>query len=116
MGIETETPSVWTPPSWQFSPDQLIQMAQQQLWEDQRDIVAGALDSDQNISGPITGTQNENENTYNVSKIGLENRDGEDMRNSVKAWDYEVDKNMRRTEPLAGWANGMKDGPANPQP
>ena len=108
--------ATWKPLCWQYDTQQLLAQARQALWNDQTEIISGVLDtSDRAISGNMPGTVNENEELVDVADGGATHRDGQNLDTVKDNWSNEMD-NMRRTEPLAAWANGAKDGPANPQP
>ena len=93
----------WTPAVWQQGPDALIATAQQQLWQDQQDITSDVLGSDDRaFDGTKTSDQNESDIMVPAAAMSR-----------GQAWQQQV-SDMRRTEPLAAWASGMKDGPPNP--
>ena len=95
----------WTPAVWTEGPDKLVADAEQQLWADQADVGAVLAGTDRAMGGSGTSDQNE-------SDIML---DPADRANSGRLAQWNDSLNdMRRNEPLAAWASGAHDGPANP--
>lgn len=101
-GDATQGPP-WTPLVWQEGPDKLVADAQAAIFEDYGEITNGILGGDDHaISGPATGKENE---TDQVIAPAPQSR--------TAVWQDGL-KDLRRDEPLAAWATGTHDGPANP--
>jgi hypothetical protein len=112
--LDFDPNGIWKPACWTLSSDDMANQAKQQLWADYGEIVNGVLNtSDRAISGNVPGTKNENEELMDIASNGASHRDASNTDTTVGSWQDEMD-NMRRTEPLAAWANGAKTGPANP--
>jgi hypothetical protein len=97
---------IWTPAVWATGPDALVATAQQQLWQDQKDMNDGVLGGgDRAMSGSDTAPQNEtDEDIPPGSSMGRSDQWTSDLQD------------LRRNEPLAAWANGSKDGDGKANP
>ena len=110
------TPAVpWTPLVWQEGPDGLLADAQGQLWQDHQEITTGVLGTgDRAMSGSQTAPQNESDQMINGATPGDSPSGSDSGGGRAATWANQV-RDLYRTEPLAAWATGAKDGPANPQ-
>jgi len=105
----------WTPQVWAVGPDQLVQIAKQQLWQDQNDIGDALFTTDRAFSGPVGSDHNENEVSYDVAAAGEAARGAGSGEAGGTRDDWEQGfQEMHRTVPLAAWADGTHSGPANP--
>ena len=102
--LDNEGPR-WVPLAWRESPDQLIDDAQRQLFQDQADLHSALSGSDRAMDGSGTSPQNESDQLISTS-APVAGSPSQEWRNCLQ--------DMRRTEPLAAWATGTHDGPANP--
>lgn len=104
----------WQPQVWSVGPEALIATATQQLWVDQQDIGVVLDTPDRAMSGNDSSMQNENDQIIPPGPGGDGTRSGaQPNEGRLDGWDATV-QDMRRTEPLAAWADGTHDGPANP--
>ena len=104
----------WQPQVWSVGPEALIATATQQLWQDQQDVNASLDTFDRAIAGPQTSNRNETEQVVDSAEAGSETRSSvQPNTGRLGQWNTSVQE-MRRTEPLAAWADGTHDGPANP--
>lgn len=103
----------WTPAVWMSGPDSLVADAQGQLWQDSHDITSGVLDTrDRAMAGGTPGVENESDQLIDGSTPG-DSPSGSSNGARGDHWQG-VLQDLRRTEPLAAWATGAHDGPANP--
>lgn len=106
------TPAVpWKPQVWRDGPDSLVKQAQIALFQDRADVEVGILTgTDSAIAGSTAGVQNESDQVIDGTTPG------DAPSGSRKAGWNQMLQDLRRTEPLAAWASGQHDGPANPAP
>lgn len=104
----------WTPLVWQQGPDRLVADAQAELWQDSHEIETGILGGTQSaMAGSTPGVRNEGEQVIDGSTPG-DSPSGGGGSGRADHWNS-VMRDLRKTEPLAAWATGAHDGPANPQ-
>jgi len=104
-GDATQGP-VWTPEVWRVGPEALVTKARAALFQNERDLEDGVLGGgDTAMSGSLTSPQNEVEQVIGGSAPAGGGRSAH--------WGS-ILSDLRRTEPLAAWANGEHTGPANP--
>lgn len=104
----------WTPQVWADGPDGIVKEATQEMWTDYTEMTNGVLGTnDRAMSGPTTAPENESDQIIDSSTPGdsPSHSTGGTSRSSI--WNTSM-ADLRRSEPLAAWSDGSKDGPANP--
>jgi hypothetical protein len=105
----------WTPNVWTTGPDVLVAQAQQALFQNWGDVTSGALGTtDRAMAGTTPGVENESDQLINGSTPGDAPSGSAGRRGGRSAQWQENLAYLRRDEPLAAWASGQHDGPANP--
>jgi hypothetical protein len=91
-----------------------VAQAHSQLFIDQKDIVSVLDGKDRAMDGSTSSPQNEQDQMFDVKQAGQQTRGtGMGQDNRYAQWRDAVE-DMRRTAPLAAWADGTHSGPANP--
>ena len=110
--VSTNIGPPWTPLAWRFTPDQLVQQAQAQLWEDVHDVQTVLSGTGYVMAGDGTSSVNESDELIPAGRPAPA-----PLRGGARAQEWQqAMHDLHRVEPLAAWANGVHDGPPNPAP
>jgi hypothetical protein len=107
----------WTPQVWRDGPDGLVAQAQQMLFQNDQEMdqTLSASQGSVAMSGPTANPENETDQIIDPMTPGDSPSHGPSTSGRASYWNGMM-QDMRRDEPLASWASGQKDGPANPAP